>query len=172
MAMSMDYAQMVEGCRRRDPKAQRALYDAVSRMSMGICMRYAQGRDEAQDMMQDGFIKVFERIGSLNDADSLLGWVRNIMVNTCIDYHRRRRHWMPIDEVEEPMSNLDTDPFATEEIVAALQQLRPAQRTVFNLCEVEGYKQDEVAKRLKINTLLVRVTLCRAKDELRKILTK
>ena len=172
MAVSMDNAQMVEGCRRRDPKAQRELYDTVAQMSMGICMRYSKGRDEAQDMLQEGFIKVFERIGTLRDTEGLMAWVRNIMVNTCIDYHRTRRHWLPMDECIEPQSDLNTDPFAAEEIVSAIQQLAPMPRTVFNLCEVEGYTQDEVAERLKTSKISVKVALSRAKEQLRKILTK
>ena len=169
--MSMDNAQIVEGCRRHDPKAQRALYDAVAEVSMGICMRYAEGRDNAQDMLQDGFVKVFERIGGLKDPDKLAAWVYGVMVHTCIDHQRTRRQWQPISEECEP-AELDTDPFAAEEIVAALQQLTPMPRTVFNLCEVEGYTLDEVAKRLKTSNLAVRVALSRAKEQLRKILTR
>lgn len=167
----MDNAQMVEGCRKRNPKAQRALYDAVAEMAMGICMRYAADRDEAQDMLQDGFIKVFERIGTLRDPEGVRSWVYGVMMNTCIDHQRTRRGWVPLEEVREP-ARFDTDPFGTEELVAAIQRLSPMPRTVFNLCEVEGYTQDEVAKRLKTNKVAVKVALSRAKSELRKILTK
>lgn len=170
--MSMDNAQIVEGCRRHDPKAQRALYDAVVQMSMGICMRYADGRDEAQDMLQDGFVKVFERIGTLKDSEGVIAWVRNIMVNTCIDHHRRRRHWLPIDEENEPPSDYSFDPFAVEDIVKGLQQLTPMLRTVFNMCEVEGYTLDETAQKLKSSNVAVRVALSRAKKQLRNYLTK
>ncbi len=171
MLMSMDYAQMIEGCRRHDRKAQRALYDAMVQMSMGVCMRFANDRDEAQDMLQDAFVKVFERIASLKEPEGLPSWVRSIVVNTCIDYYRRRRYWLPIDGECEPPSNLNIDPFATEEVVLAMQRLTPAQRTVFNLCEVEGYTQEEVAKKLNTNKLAVRVALHRAREQLKIILS-
>lgn len=168
----MDFVKIVEGCRRHEPKAQRALYDAVVQMSMGICMRYADGRDEAQDMLQDGFIKVFEGIGRLKNPDGVVAWVRNIMVNTCIDYHRTHRRFVPIEGECDTQSSFTVDPFAAEEIVAAVQQLTPMPRTVFNLCEVDGYTLDEVADRLKTSNVAVRVALSRAKKELRKILKR
>lgn len=171
MTMSMDYAQIAEGCRRRDPKAQRALYYAAAGMCMGICMRYAEGRDEAQDMMQEGFIKVFERIGTLKNAEVLMAWVRGVMVNSCIDWQRSRRRWQPMDEVEEP-EDFAADPYAMEEIVAAMQQLTAMPRTVFNLCEVEGYTMNEAAKMLKTSKDAVKVALSRARQQLRQILTK
>jgi len=169
--MSIDYAQIVEGCRRRDPKFQRALYDATCRMALGVCRRYSRDRDEAQDQMQDAYIKVYEKIGSLREPDKLMSWVYNIMVNTCLDRHRNEHEVLPIDQTQLQAVTLDLDPYAVEEIIAALQKLPPLQRKVFNLCEVEGYSLDEVAARLDSNNLAVRVNLCRAKERLRKLLT-
>lgn len=167
----MDNAQMVEGCRRRDAKAQRALYDAMAPMVMGVCMRYANDRSEAQDMLQDGFLKVFERIGSLGDSERLVSWVYNLTVNTCIDHCRRRRKWLSLEGEEVEVPSIDFYPYAAEEVINAMQQLSPMQRTVFNLCEVEGYELDEVAERLHSTNLNVRVALSRAKKILREILT-
>jgi len=169
--MTPDYAQIVEGCRRRNPKSQRELYDATSRMALGVCMRYSNSRAEAQDLMQDGYIKVFEKIGSLREPEKLISWVYNIMVNTSLDSCRARREMYYVDPSDLPDTSLDLDPYGTEEIVSAIQKLPPLQRQVFNLCVVEGYSLDETAERLRSNNLAVRVSLSRAKERLRKILT-
>lgn len=169
--MSTDYAQIIDGCRHRNARAQRALYDEVAPMAMGICMRYTRGRDDAQDMLQEGMVKVFERIGRLNDPARLKSWVARIMVRTCID-HLKQRRWMTLpdgDIPEEPSFTID--PFEAETVVAALQTLPPQQRAVFNMCEVDGYQQSEVAEQLGCSQNNVRVLLCRAKDSLRKQLS-
>ena len=168
--MTMDSAQMVERCRRHDKKAQRALYDMIAPMVGGICARYSSCHAEAQDMMQDVFVKVFERIGTLNDSANIMSWTYSMAVNTCIDQLRRRRHWQPIDETVSEVPSLDRDPFVMADIVAAMQQLTPMLRTVFNLCDVEGYSLDEVAERIGSNNLAVRVALHRARKELRSLL--
>ena len=168
MAMSMDYAQMVEGCRRRDPKAQRALYDAVSQMSMGICMRYAQGRDEAQDMMQDGFVRVFEHIGGLRDTATTAAWVRKVMLNVCLNHIKVDRRMLRGNVEVDDVADVNTDPYAMEEIVAAIQKLAPQQRVVFNMVEVEGFELKETAQRLHCSEVNVRALLCRAKKALRE----
>ena len=168
----MDSAQMVEGCRRRDAKAQRALYDALAPMVGGVCARYTGSAAEAQDVVQDVFVKVYERIASLDDSNSLTSWVYSLAVNTSIDHLRRRRRWLTFDELEADIPAVDTDPYAMEEVLAAVQRLTPMLRTVFNLCDVEGYSFEEVAKRLGSNNQAVRVALSRARASLKEILKK
>ena len=166
--MSMDYAQIVEGCRRHDAKAQRALYDAMAPMVGGVCARYAANHAEMQDLVQDVFIKVFERIGSLVDSERLGGWIYSMAVNTCIDNLRRRQRRVSLEDIEVDVPVVDTDPFAMEEILSAMQWLTPMLRAVFNLCDVEGYTLDEAAARLGSNNQAVRVALCRARRLLRE----
>ena len=89
--MEPDYTQIVEGCRRRDPQSQRALYDALAPMALGVCMRYSHDRHTAQDLMQDGFVKVFENIARLKQPERLGAWVYQIMVNRCINHCKKRR---------------------------------------------------------------------------------
>lgn len=169
--MSEEYAQMVDGCRRRDARAQRALYDAMAPMVFSVCMRFAGCRDEAQDMLQDVFVKVFERISSLGNGISLVKWVYKTTVNTCVDHVRRRRRWVEIDELAEDIPAVDTDPYTMEAVVEAMQHLTPTLRMVFNLCDVEGYKLDEVAEQLGSNNRAVRVALCRARSEIKRLLS-
>lgn len=166
--MSMDYAQMVEGCRKRDAKAQRALYDAMAPMAMGVCMRYARDREEARDYMQDGFVKVFEKVGRLKDCETLRSWVYKTMLNTCIDHCRLRKVVEPIGDYD--VAAVETDPYTMEEIVLAMQKLPLSQRTVFNMCDIEGFGMEETAKALKCSYQSIRVTLCRARKMLRELL--
>lgn len=170
--MSMDPEQIVRGCRRNDRRAQKALYDGMAPLAMGVCMRFASCRDEAQDLMQDGFVKVFERIRSLKEPQRLQSWVYSIMLNTCIDSHRRRQQFVSLDDNQElAPAILDLDPYADEEIVAAMQRLTAFQRAAFNMAEVEGYTSEEIAQRLGSNVMSVRATVSKAKKTLREILT-
>lgn len=169
--MSIDYANIIKGCRRHDRRAQNALYDALAPMAMGVCMRYAHDRDEAQDMLQDAMVIVFEKIGEVKDATKVGAWAYRVVVNECLRHCRSRRlEYEPTGGLEENVGQLPLDPFSTEEVVMALQQLTVAQRLVFNLVEVEGYTYAEVAKRLKSSEVNVRVLLSRAKSRLRMML--
>ena len=168
--MAEDYAHIIEGCRRHDRRAQRALYEVFAPMAMGVCMRYASDRDAAQDLLQDGFVRVFESIGQVRDPERLGAWVYRLMVNECLK-HLRRRTEMEVT-LEEPQEGiqLPLDPFGMEEIVLALQQLPAAQRMAFNLVEVEGYTYAAAAETMKSSEVNVRALLSRAKGRLREML--
>ena len=172
--MSADFATLLQGCRRGQRASQRALYDAFAPMVMGVCMRYATSRDEAQDWLQDSFIKVFEQMGQVRDPERLPAWVRRVTVNTCL-HHLRRNRMFPTDRLDDSNCHdavaAPLDPFATQQVVTALQQLPPAQRTVFNLVEVEGYSHSETAAELHCTEVNVRALLSRAKKTLREILS-
>lgn len=168
--MSMSYAEMVEGCRRRNAKAQRALYDELAPMAMGVCYRYTVDRDEAHDMLQDGFVKVFERIGTLRDPQKLRSWTYNIMVNTCIQHYRRSRHTV-LQEMDELVDEVASEmPYTMEEIVEAMGTISPTQRMAFNLCCVEELSMAEAAQKMNCNEVAVRVALCKARKKMRNFL--
>lgn len=168
--MTADNAQIVDGCRRGDRKAQRALYDMTAPMALGVCMRYAASRAEAEDLMQDGYVRVFENIGRLKEPKALHGWVRQVMTSVCINTVRRRVRFVSLDK--EPVEAVDTpmDAFVDEEVVHALQRLAPQKRTVFNMVAVEEMGYDEVAAKLKCSESNVRALFSRAKKELTDIL--
>lgn len=168
--MEPDYTQLVQACRRGDAKAQRQLYDLMAPMALGVCMRYTRDRDTAQDLMQDGFIRVFENLSRLRKPESLGPWVYQVMVNRCINHCRREARHLSLDDTQPPAVTLPLDPFAEEEIVAAIQQLPPQQRLTFNLVEVEQYSYSEAAAHLKCSEHTVRATLSRAKTRLKQIL--
>lgn len=170
--MSMDYAQMVEGCRRRKPAVQRALYDEFAPMVLGVCLRYAYCRDDANDLLQDSMVSIFEKIASLRDASKLQGWIYSVAVNTCLQYCRRKRR-LSFEEDMDVYSGEEADlPFTAEEIVKAMESVTPAQRLVFNLCCVEEMSFEEVANKLKCSESNVRGLLFRARAGMRDYLMK
>ena len=170
--MSMTYAEMVDGCRRRNAKAQRALYDELAPMAAGVCRRYSADREEAKDMLQDGFVKVYERIGSLRDPQKLRSWVYNIMVNTCIQHYRKARHTV-LMEMDAEAAGTETElPYSMEDIVMALGNLSPVQRMAFNLCCAEECGYEEAAEQMGCSEVAVRVALSRAKKQMRELLEK
>lgn len=170
--MNVDFAHIVEGCRRHDRRAQRALYDALAPMAMGVCIRFTHDRDEAQDIMQEGFVKVFEKMGQLKDPQQIGAWAYKVMLNECLKYYRHHERPVYSEEVHVDGSLFPLDPFGTEEVVVALQQLAPAQRMAFNLIEVEGYTYEEVAKEMRCSEVNIRALVCRAKTMLRTLLVK
>lgn len=166
--MSVDNAHIIDGCRRHDRRAQRALYDTFAPMAMGVCLRYVHDRDEAQDLLQEGFVRVFEHIGKVRDPERLGAWIYRLMVNECLKYYRRHERPQYIDEVLVDTALPPMDPFGTEEVMAALGKLTSAQRTAFNLVEVEGCTYEDAAGEMRCSEVNVRALLCRAKERLRE----
>lgn len=170
--MSIDYAQMVEGCRRHKPAAQRALYDEFAPMVLGVCRRYAASRDEANDLMQDSMIRVFEKIGTVHDAAKLQGWIYSISVNICL-MHLRKNNRLILGEDMDSYSPEEVDlPYTEAEIVEAMDSVTPTQRLVFNLCCVEEMDFEQVALQLRCSQSNVRGLLSRARASMREYLLK
>lgn len=157
---------------RQERWAQQQLYQEYYGKMMGVCLRYAGSRDEALDLLHEGFIKVFQNISRYRTGSSLPAWIRTVIVNTCIDYYRRtlRRRTEDIDEIlhltnDEPdiLSNL-----TEREILDAVQELSPAYRAVFNLYVVEGYSHKEIADALQITESTCRSNLVKARIKLQE----
>lgn len=169
--MVTDYTQIIEGCRRHDRRAQRALYDQMAPMAMGLCMRYTGSRDEAQDLVQDGFVRVFRHIGKVKDANQLRSWVYKVMLNVCLTYVGRSRLSQADPEEAMAVPEEPLDPFAAEEVVNALQRIAPQQRLAFNLIAVEEYSYGEAAAEMHCSEVNVRALYSRARSRIREILT-
>lgn len=170
--MDENYTQLVKGCRHRDRKAMRRLYDLTAPMAMGVCLRYSRNRDAAQDLMQEGYIKVYEGIGKLKEPERVMAWVYQVMVNECINYCKRKKRNEFLDDVKVEPVTFQPDPFGAEDVVLALQLLPPRQRAVFNMLEVEELTEDEVAERMKTPVSNVRTMMSRARARMKEILTR
>lgn len=132
-----------------------------------VCLRYAGSSEEAEDILQEGFIKVFKKIDSFRGDGSFEGWMRRIFVNTAIEHFRRKRYLMPVTEKEENSMegkySSALDDLGAKDIMALVQELSPGYRTVFNMYVVEGYTHKEIADILGISEGTSKSQLSRAK---------
>ncbi|GAB4281305.1 MAG: sigma-70 family RNA polymerase sigma factor [Marinilabiliales bacterium] len=165
--------QIIEGCRKNDRKAQKVLYDRYASLFLGICLRYAQSRQEAEDILQDGFVKIFFRIKQFKGQGSFEGWMKRIIINTAIsNYRSNLKHYYKQDIQEVPDSshniNVPDCDFTKEELLEVIQELSPGYRIVFNLFAIEGYKHKEIAKMLNIDITTSKSQYSRAKKILQK----
>jgi len=161
---------LIQALVRQERWAQQHLYEAYYGKMMGVCLRYAGSKDEALDLLHEGFIKVFNNIGKYKPGTSLPAWMRTIIVNTCIDYYRKsiRRRTEDLGSVHH-LSNDDPDVLSNlteKEILDAVQELSPAYRAVFNLYVVEGYSHKEIADALDITESTSRSNLVKARIKL------
>jgi RNA polymerase sigma factor (sigma-70 family) len=158
---------LLEGCRRGDRKMQHELYNRFAPKMYGVCLRYASNAEEAEDILQEGFIKIFNKINSYRGEGSFEGWIRRIFVNTAIEHFRKKIYLQPISETEENtvegkyLSVLDS--LAEKDIIQLVQQLSPGYRTVFNMYVVEGYTHKQIAEMLGISEGTSKSQLSRAK---------
>lgn len=165
---------LIEACIKQERWAQQKLYETYYSGMMGVCMRYAGNADSARDILHEGFIKVFRSIAKYKVGTSLKAWIHRIMVNTSIDYYRKqqRRRTEDIEEAYQ-VSSPDTDAVSRcseKEILAAVQQLSPVYRTVFNLYAIEGYPHKDIGKMLGITESTSRSNLLKARVKLQKML--
>lgn len=167
-------SDFIKACVRREPWAQKLLYEEYYGKMMGVCLRYSNDNNDALDIMHEGFIKVFKNIGKYKSGTTLSAWIHRIMVNTAIDYYRKkvRRRVEDLDQAYH-LSTSDPDAISRcseKEIIEAIQLLPPTYRTVFNLYVIEGYPHKEVAKLLGITESTSRSNLVKARAKLKHIL--
>ena len=146
---------------------QEELYHRFAPKMYAVCLRYAGNAEEAEDILQEGFIKIFNKIESFRREGSFEGWIRRIFVNTAIEHFRKKNYLKPLTEVEENtvegkyLSVLDT--LAEKDIIQLVQQLSPGYRTVFNMYVIEGYTHKQIAEILGISEGTSKSQLSRAK---------
>lgn len=148
--------QLIEGCVNGHKQSQNRLYAILMPKMFGVCLRYSKNREEAEEILQEGFIRVFEFIHQYNFSGSFEGWVRKIMVNCALQKYRSKRQMHAVVNIEdtgvEPVSNEEIlSKLGTKELLEMVQQLSPAYRMVFNLYVFEGMKHREIAGHLGIS---------------------
>ena len=171
---------IIEGCLREDRKYQVRLYERYYGKMMGVCMRYATDRDEADELVQQGFIKLFNNLSRYEFKGSFDGWIRRMFVNTAIDHIRRKKR-NPLLLGEDAHLDLfnkevEQDQFDKIEeldpnlVMQAIQKLTPAYQAVFNLYIIEDYSHKEIAEMLEVSVGTSKSNLSKAKQNLRKYL--
>ncbi|MBK8615244.1 MAG: sigma-70 family RNA polymerase sigma factor [Flavobacteriales bacterium] len=169
--------QLAAGCLKGDPIAQKTLFKVYSRKMMSICMRYANGREQAQDILQDGFVKVFQKMDHYRGDGPLGGWIARTMVNTALDHIRRNKpydHSVDLSDAEHLHAEDEhvLSGMTTDEILGLIQGLPPGYRTVFNLFAIEGYAHKEIAEQLGISENTSKSQFMKARAYLRRLLPK
>lgn len=168
--------ELVKGCVDNKAIAQKSLYERFSRKMYGVCLRYTDDKDEAQDILQNGFIKVFENIETFKATGSLEGWIRRIMVNTALNHYRQdkaSRLKVDLDSVDYMLEGTDgvEGQLDAKELLKVIQTLPAGFRAVFNMFAIEGYSHKEIAEQLNISEGTSKSQYSRARAYLQKLLT-
>jgi RNA polymerase sigma-70 factor (ECF subfamily) len=186
-AAEQAYTGIIDGCISGERKSQQRVYELFYGKMMAVCLRYTKNHDQAKDILQDGFIKVFRSMDAFNRAGSFEGWIRRIMVNTAIDYFRRAKNSylllgeersiedfgdMDVEDTLEDRQEDELPDLKPADVINAMQKLTPAYRTVFNLYVFEEMTHKEIAEVLGINIGTSKSNLAKAKQNLKKLLKK
>jgi RNA polymerase sigma factor (sigma-70 family) len=173
----MTEEMLLQGCLAHDATAQQELYHRFSPKMLSVCYRYAKAREDAEDMLQEGFIKVFSQIDKYENRGSLEGWILRIIVHTCINHLKKNKKFN--DHVDLAFAgNIvireDNIPaiIQAKQIVECIRSLPIGYRTVLNLYAIEGYSHKEIAALLDIEESTSRSQYTRAKSMLEEILIK
>ncbi|MEO6229416.1 MAG: sigma-70 family RNA polymerase sigma factor [Ferruginibacter sp.] len=152
----MDYTLLVKECLKQKPSAQQQLYEHFAPLMLGVCYRYTKSINDAEDILQEGFVKVYQHLSKYNASGELGAWIRRIMVNTALNYLKRTKRYrsemvfadMPLHAVSDDNPNVKLD---TKELSELIRQLPTGFQTIFNLYAIEGYTHVEIGEILGIS---------------------
>ncbi len=167
-----DFKSIISECIAGNAKAQTMFYQQFAPKMFGVCLRYAKDSTEAEDNLQDGFIKVFTSLKTFRHDGSLEGWIRRIMINVSLEKIRKQHLLYPVEDVAVYDSvNFSDDVIAkisADELMELIQELPPRYRLVFNLYVIEGMSHQEIAQEMSITQGTSKSNLARARDILKK----
>lgn len=170
--MFQPHKALIKRCIRKDPSAQKELYQRFAPALMAVCYRYARDRDGAEDMLQEGFIKIYQKLDKYNFKGSLEGWMRRIVVNTSIDILRKNKYQQKETDIEDAygqeVADDAIDNLELEYLFNLIQNLPTGYRLVFNMYAVEGYSHKEIGIKLGITESTSRSQYTRARSLLKK----
>jgi RNA polymerase sigma-70 factor (ECF subfamily) len=166
-------SDIIKGCIDKDRKMQEMLYHRFSSKMYAVCLRYCKDTADAQDLLQDGFVKIFKNIEKFRGDGSFEGWIRRIFVNTSIEHFRKSvKNYAVTDTqeiiIEDPSWNA-LDNLAEKDIIKMIQELSPGYRQVFNMYVIEGYSHKDIGEILGISEGTSKSQLARAKGILKKM---
>ncbi|MFA5574735.1 MAG: RNA polymerase sigma factor [Brumimicrobium sp.] len=173
----MDDKNLVKECQAENATAQRELFDRFSSKMLGVTIRYMKDQSRAEDVLQEGFIKVFKNIHRFENKGSLEGWIRRIMVNTALDHIRKYKKEKYNIELDGTTFKVSVNSKAesilqTEVLLELVQQLPEGYRVIFNMFAIEGYSHKEIAEKLEISESTSKSQYLRARKALREALEK
>lgn len=168
--------ELVQGCIAGKRATQKALYDLYAQKMMAVCLRYAKTSFEAEDIMQEAFVKVFTHIGTFKGECPLEFWIRRIMVNTALKHHRKKMYVSSVaenDKIENiPVAEFVLSNYAYEDLLGMVQSLAPRYQLIFNLYAIEGYSHKEIATMLEISEGTSKSQYSRARAILKNMLER
>ena len=166
--------QLIGGCIKQERGSQKMLYKAFYGFSMGICLRYANNRDEAAEVMNQGFYKVFTRIETYDTTRPFKAWLGKIMMNVSIDYYRANLKMAYTEDLDKAEGMTDGElpdrKLNYDDLLAMIQKLPNAYRTVFNLFAVDGYSHEEIGEMLGISSGTSKSNLHKARQKLKQMI--
>lgn len=167
---------IIKGCKQGRPKSQEALYHSFAPAMYGLCLRYASSEADAQDILQEGFIKVFSKLEQVRSPEAFPGWIRRVMINTALEKYRSQTVLQSVDELKGVLAEPETDYGLTrltcEELTHLIRELTPKYRMVFNLYAIEGYSHQEISEQLGISVGTSKSNLSRARTILQEKIKK
>ncbi len=171
-----DLGKLIKDCAAGKSRAQAQVYELFAPKMFGVCMRYSKDSTEAEDNLQEGFLKVFEKIGTFRHEGSFEGWMRRIMVNVALEKFRKQHILHPVEDVavfeETRFSNDIIAAISAAELIEIIQQLPPRYKMVFNLYVFDGLNHQEIAAEMQISVGTSKSNLARARLILKKKIAK
>lgn len=173
----MDDATLIIECVKCNVKAQRFLFDKYAPKMLAVCMRYSKNKSDAEDILQDAFIKIFNNIGSFKNEGSLEGWIRRIMVNTSLDQIRKNNKFSNDTELDSVSFKLESNDFSfssleTDDLLRMINNMPNGYKIVFNMFAIEGYSHQEIASILGVTENTSKSQYLRARSFLKNELKK
>lgn len=163
--------ELIEGCRQGNRLAQKHLYKMFYSPMLSVCMRYTRNKEEAVEVLNDSFLKVFQGIGAYEGKGAFGGWIRSIVFHTAIDHVRKSNSYKKTIDLESTYeSEIESeviDRLSAQELMALIQKVTPASQTVFSLFAIEGYSHKEIADMLNISVGTSKWHLANARKELK-----
>jgi RNA polymerase sigma factor (sigma-70 family) len=172
---------IVHGCAQQNRQSQKEFYKLFYGFGMGICMRYCSTHDDAVEIVNDGFLKVFKTLGVFeprhnNYEASIMSWMKSVFIHTAIDHFRKNKKYNAVNELDdihfeitEP-AETSLDRMSYKEIYELVQKLSPVFRTVFNLYVIDGFRHEEIARQLNISVGTSKSNLSKARMNIQKML--
>ncbi len=160
--------EIVEGCIKGKREAQRMLYDQFAARMLALCFRYCDSVEEAEDVLQEGFIRIFTHIRSFSGKGSFEGWIRRIMINTALNHLKSISVHRFSEDLDDLPGNLHPSvkpagDMEVKDLIQKIRELPPGYRTIFNLFEIEGFSHKEISGMLKISVNTSKSQLMKAK---------
>jgi len=159
--------EIIKGCISGKRKAQKKLYDLFSDDLFGVCLYYSKNRDEAEDVLHEGFMKVYNNISTFKHKSSLFSWMKKIIINTALERYRKQYYLTPVTDLSENIEDIDRENvinhLSSKDLIKLIQDLSPKYRMVFNMYAIEGYSHKEISKKLNISEGTSKSNLSRAR---------